>query len=133
GLERVDVLARLDGHDDFFEGGVAGAFADAVDGAFDLPGAAARGGQGVRHGQAEVVVVVAREYDAVGTRGVGDDIAEHLLDFAGGGITDRIGEIDYGRACLNGHLGDRDQIVEVGAGGVLRGEFHPADETLRQT
>ena len=49
----------FDDHNDFFEGGVAGAFAEAIDGAFDLTGTASDTGDGVGRGQAEVVVAVA--------------------------------------------------------------------------
>src|SRR2546425_5330431 len=39
GLEGEIIAARFDGHDDLFKGTVAGAFAQAVDGALDLAGA----------------------------------------------------------------------------------------------
>ena len=69
------VAARAQGHDDFFEGAVAGPLADAVDGAFDLPGALLHGGQAVGHGQAQVVVAVDAEDDLV-------DAADVLLQMA---------------------------------------------------
>ena len=46
------VAARAHGHDDLFEGAVAGAFAQAVDGAFDLARAFLQCGQRVRYGEA---------------------------------------------------------------------------------
>ena len=58
GGQAVVVEPRLQGHDDLFERGVAGTFADAVDRAFDLPGADLAGGQAVGHRQAEVVMAV---------------------------------------------------------------------------
>ena len=46
-------------HDhNFLECGVAGAFADAIDGQFELPCAAADRGQGIGHAQAQIVVAV---------------------------------------------------------------------------
>ena len=48
---------------------VAGPFADAVDGAFDLPGAVLDGGQAVGDGQAQVVVAVDAEDDVRRRRG----------------------------------------------------------------
>src|SRR5690606_4097679 len=47
---------HVQGDSDFFDGGVAGAFADAVDGDFDLARAGADGGDAVGGGEAHVVV-----------------------------------------------------------------------------
>ena len=58
GFVREAVAAGLDGHDDLFERSVAGALADAVDGALDLPRAGLDGGQRIGHGQAQIVVAV---------------------------------------------------------------------------
>ena len=44
-----EIAARFDGHDDFLHGRVAGALADAVDGAFDLTRAVADGGERIGH------------------------------------------------------------------------------------
>ena len=49
---------RLDGHDDLFEGAVAGSFAEAVHRAFHLPGAVPDAREGVGGGKAKVVVAV---------------------------------------------------------------------------
>jgi hypothetical protein len=59
GLGAEVVAARADRHDDLFERGVAGALADAVDGALDLRRAGAHGGERVGDGEPEVVVAVA--------------------------------------------------------------------------
>ena len=53
-----EIAAGLDSHDDFFQRGIAGPLADAVDGAFHLPGAVFDGFQAVGHSQAQVVVAV---------------------------------------------------------------------------
>ena len=55
------VGAGFDGHDDFFEGAVACALADAVECAFDLAGSGVECGQGVGDGEAEVVVAMDAE------------------------------------------------------------------------
>ena len=52
------LLARLDRHHDFLERAVAGAFADAVDRAFDLAGTGMHGGEAVGDRHAEVVVAM---------------------------------------------------------------------------
>ena len=59
------VAADHEGGGDLFKGGVAGALADAVDGALDLAGTAFDAGEGVGDGHAEVVVAVGREDDGV--------------------------------------------------------------------
>ncbi len=73
-------MSRRDGEDggEFFERGVAGALADAVDGAFDLADAGFDGGDGVGDGEAEVVVAVGGEDDVFDAGDAGADHAEHL-------------------------------------------------------
>ena len=56
-----EVVARPQRHHDFFQRAIAGAFADAVDGAFDLPRARDHGGEAVGHRQAEIVVAMHAE------------------------------------------------------------------------
>ena len=46
GVQAVEIFARVQGHHDFFQGGVSGPFADAVDGAFDLPRSGFKGASG---------------------------------------------------------------------------------------
>jgi hypothetical protein len=65
GARSCNGRARAQGHDDFFQGGVAGAFADAVDGAFDLAGAVLDRGQRIGHGQAQVVVAMRGQNDVL--------------------------------------------------------------------
>ena len=55
-------------HHDLFERRVAGALADAVDRALDLPGAAFDRGERIRDGQAEIVVAVRAEDHPIGMR-----------------------------------------------------------------
>ena len=64
GVVRQRVGADLEGHHDLFERRVAGALADAVDGALDLAGAGLHGGERVGDGQAEIVVAVRRQHGA---------------------------------------------------------------------
>ena len=65
---RIAVLADAHRHHDLFERGVAGALADAVDRALDLPDAALNGREAVGDGEAEVVVAVRAEDRLVGVR-----------------------------------------------------------------
>ena len=59
------VAADLERHHDLFERGVAGALADAVDGALDLARAGLHRGERVGHREAQVVVAMRREHGAV--------------------------------------------------------------------
>ena len=70
-----EVAARLDRHHDFFERGVAGALADAVDARLDLPRARLDGRQRVRDGQPQVVVAVHGDARLVDVRHVLVDVA----------------------------------------------------------
>ena len=67
-VERQAIAAHVQRHHDLFERGVAGALADAVDRALDLPRAALHRRQRVGDGQAEVVVAVRAEHHLVGVR-----------------------------------------------------------------
>src|SRR5690606_14931909 len=111
--------------DDLLDGGVAGAFPDAVDGAFDLTGAAFDGGQGVGDGQAQVVVRMGREDDVRVTRA--DDsvqIGEALTRFLGRGVADGVGHVQLLGARVGGVHQGLGQDLGFGAEGVLGRELH---------
>src|SRR5215467_12797407 len=57
-LEGETIRAHVDGHDDFFQRSVAGPLANAIDRAFNLPGAGIDRGQAVGDRQSEVVVTM---------------------------------------------------------------------------
>ncbi len=108
---------------EFFQRGVAGAFADAVDGAFDLADAGFDGGDGIGYGEAEVVVAVRGEDDVLDAGDAGADVEEHLRVVLRDAVADGVGEVEGGGAGLDGDLADLDEEVAVGAGGVLGGEL----------
>ncbi len=125
-LPRVDarrqsILVRADahGHDQLFQRAVAGAFADAVDRAFDLARAGLQRGQRIGDGQAQIVVTVRRieQVRHVGQRSaqVGED-AENLVRRR---IADGVRDIQRGGACLGDFAADLVQKVGLGANGVL--------------
>ena len=95
------VAARLDGHHDLFQRGVAGPLADAVDGAFDLPAAGADAGQRVGHRHAEIVVAVHGEDHLLRARHLLHHGAEHLEVFLGRGVAHGVGQVDGGGAGLD--------------------------------
>ena len=120
------VSAHLQRHDHFFQGGVAGPLAHAVDGDLHLPGPALHAGQAVGHGQAQVVVAVCGEDHAVGAGDVLDQVAEHRLVLGGIGVAHGVGDVDGGGAGADGGLHAASQEVALGAGGVLGRPFHVA-------
>ena len=123
-LDVEQVPAGVQGHNDFLEGGVAGALADAVDAALDLPGAGFDGGQAVGDGQAQVVVAVDGEGYAVDAGDIPADVPEHCLEIGGDGVAHGVGDVDGAGAGLDDFLQHPVKVVGVGAGGVHRGEFH---------
>ena len=68
GPERHHVVAHPHRHHHLFERGVAGALADAVDGALDLAGAGAHAGERIRHRHAEIVMAMHGKARLVGIR-----------------------------------------------------------------
>src|SRR5436305_15251924 len=53
-----EITPRFEGHGYFLEGGIAGALADAIDGAFNLTGAGADCGEGVGDRQPQVIMAM---------------------------------------------------------------------------
>ena len=124
-------VARLQRHHDFFERAVAGALADAVDRAFDLPRAGDDGRQAVGHRHAEIVVAVHRQADLVDAAHVLAQVAEQLGELIGHGVADRVGNVHRRRAGLDDGFDDLRQEVELGARGVLGRELDVVAELAR--
>ena len=101
GVHAVHVLARLQRHDDLFESGVAGALAEAVDAALDLPRALGYGGEAVADGLSEVVVAVNAQRCLVDVRHILFDEADALAELPGHYIAHRVGDVDGVRARRN--------------------------------
>ena len=117
----VEGAAGMQRHDHFFQGGVAGALADAVDGDF-LPGAPGMdASQGVGGGQTQVVVAVHRD-DAVFDAGcVRHDTGDQSAKFVRRGVADRIGNVQGGGASLDGDCQDFIQEFWIGRDRRLQG------------
>ena len=113
--------ARPEGHDDLLERRVAGALAEAVDGHLDLARAGLDRGQRVGRGEAEVVVAVD------GDRGLAADEVHDPPDerpeLGRDRVADGVGDVDRGRAGLDDRLVDLQEVVGVGARGILGGEL----------
>ncbi|MNJ40067.1 hypothetical protein D3C77_349520 [compost metagenome] len=122
--DAIAVRAGAQGHDDLFDRGVAGPFADAVDRAFDLTRPALDGGQGVGDGQTQVVVGVRRE-DDVGVARPDDavQIGEALTRLLGRGVADGVGHVQRLGARVGGGQQGLGQELRLGAEGVLGREL----------
>jgi len=77
------VLAGVQTHDDLFDGGIAGPFADAVDAALHLAGAEFYSDQAVGHGQAQIVVTMDAKRDVFDALNIGLYVFEQLTEAGG--------------------------------------------------
>ncbi len=127
------VAANHEGGGDLFEGGVAGALADAGDGALDLAGTGLNAGEGVGDGHAEIVVAVGGEDDVLSAGDLGEKHAEGGGVFFGRGVADGVGDVDGGGPGLDRNRDDFDEEVRVGAGGVFGGELDVVAEGAGET
>ncbi len=130
GVVRVRIDARLEDHDDLFERAVARAFADAVDGALDLPRAGFDRGQRIGHRQAEIVMAVDADDGAIAQRL--DDAADQRAVFLGRRVADGIGNVDRARSGGDHRLRDLLQEIGIGARAVLRRKFDVVDVAASQ-
>ena len=123
GGQVVVVGAGIEPHDDLFQGGVAGPLADAGKRHFGLTRAGVEGGQGVGHGQAQVVVAVDGEGDAAGSAHGGHEVADKVGELGRLGVAHGVGDVEDGRAGVYGPFAGGDEEGRFGARGVLGREL----------
>ena len=114
----------LDSHDYLFERGVAGAFAESVDAAFDLSRARGYRRQAVGDRHAEVVVAVDAHHGLVYVRHVLADEADAVVELGGYGVADRVGDVDGVGAGVYDCFEHPVQVLDVRARGVHGRKFH---------
>src|SRR4029077_17491288 len=120
GVVRISVRAYAHRHHDLFQGSIAGALADPVNGALNLARTRGDGRHGVGHRQTQVIVAVRRNHDIFNSL---DSLPQHLDDLAElrrHRVTDSIGNVHGGRARVNHRLYYLHQKVAIGSGGVFR-------------
>jgi len=122
-MEVVVVAAGVQAHDHFFQAGVAGPLADAVNGDFRLAGAGADAGQRVGGRQTQIVVAVNRPDHPVAARRAGDQAAHQPVVFLRRRVADGVGDVKRCRPGLDGDGQHLDQEVRIGASGVFRAEL----------
>ena len=86
----------MHGHDQFFEGRIAGPLADAVDGAFELARPGSDCFEKVGYRQPQVVVAVDRNHRLVNVGHVGFNAANEVAKFARGKVAHGVGNVDGG-------------------------------------
>ena len=101
-LAEVIGAAHFQRHHQFLHRAIAGALADAVDGAFHLARAAFDGGQGIGHRHAQVVVAVRAEHHVFGARHRRDQALEQAAHLRRCGVAERIRHVDRRRAGRDG-------------------------------
>ena len=111
---QVDLAEVLERHDDLFEGGVAGALAEAVDGRVHVGRPRLDAGERVGRRHAEVVVRVHLDGQAVALEEADDVEGVERVEDA-----ERVAEAQAVGALLFGRLAEAQQELEVGARGVL--------------
>jgi hypothetical protein len=105
-------------------------FADAVDGAFDLPRARFDGSQRIGDGQAEIVMAMDADDGGIAQRF--HDAADQFAIFVGRGVADGIGNVDGARSGGDNGFRNLFEIIGIGAGAVFGGEFDVIDVGARQ-
>src|SRR5271165_5285513 len=104
GFVGIAIVTNPHGHYDLFERGVAGAFADAIDGALDLAGSGGDGSHGVGYGHAEIVVTMGGDSDFLDSSDAAADGCDEFAELCGHGVADRVGNVERGGAGLDNGL-----------------------------
>src|SRR5580698_5368082 len=129
-LVGVAIMTNADGHHDLFKGSVAGAFADAVDGALDLAGSSGDGCHGVGHGHAEIVVAMGGDSDVFDSLNALANGCDELAEFRGDGVADRVGDVECGGTGFYDSIEHLAEKFRVGASSVFGGKFDIIAERL---
>ena len=111
------------GHGDFLQRGVAGAFAETVDRAFHLVGAGHDGGDGIGGRHSEIVMAVDADDGFLDVRRMLADMGDEAGEFVGHGIADGVGNIHNRRSFPDGHAEDLRQKGPITAGSIFRRKF----------
>ena len=116
----VKILPRAQRHHYFFQRAIAGPFADAVDRAFNLPGAVLDAGQAVGHGQAQIVVAMHANHGPIDVRHTVLQRANNVRVMRWRGIADRVGNVHRRCAGVDGGLHHLAQEIDLRSGSIFR-------------
>ena len=129
--EGHNVVADLHRHHDLFQRRIARAFAQAVDGALNLPRAAFDSRQRVGRRHAQIIMAMGGENHLIRARDLGDQPTDQLGGFVRGGIANRVGNVDGGRPGLDRNLDHAGEVIPLGPGRVHRAPLHIVAEVPR--
>lgn len=118
----------FDDHHDLFERRVAGAFAETIDGTFDLPGAVADAGDGIGCGQTEIVMAMAGDDGFI-------DVGHFVLQpgdlfavLVGKAVARGIGDVHNSRSSCNYRFNNPSKVIIVSATSVFSVELYVVDQ-----
>ena len=131
GLHRHDVAAGLDRHDDLFHRGIAGALADAVDGAFHLARTGLDRTKTVGNREAQIVVAMHRDHRLVDVRHTVLDHADEIRELLGIGVADGVRDVDGGGASGDRAFDTTTKEIMLGPRAVLTGPLDVIDMVSR--
>ncbi len=124
GRAAVIRMACVQRHHDLFERRIARALADTIDRAFDLTGTGLHARERVGDGHPEIIVTVHRHAAIFDALRVLDDASHQLGEFCRLGIPNGVGNVQCGRAGLDGGGEHFSQIGSIGAAGIFGAELH---------
>src|SRR3984885_13109094 len=128
----IAIVTNAEGHDNFFERGIAGALADAIDGAFNLAGSGGDGSHGVGYSHAEIVVAVSGDGDVLDSLHAAADGGDQVSELGGHGVTDGVRDIERRGAGFDYSIKDLAQELGVGARCVFGRKFDVGAERFRE-
>ena len=120
-----------DAHHHLFHGRVAGALAEAVDGALDLRGAVLHARQRQCRCHAQVVVAMDGNGDVLDAAHVFHEVLDALAELAGQAVARGVGDVHNGCAGIDDRLDHLCQKRVIGTAGVFGVELHVLDVLLR--
>src|ERR1700756_1810599 len=124
GIEGMEIGTNPHGHDDFFEGSVAGTLANAIDGALHLTRSGRHGCQGIGYGKTQIIVAVGGNHDILDSPYSAADGLDQFAEFGRHGVADGVGNIERGGASLDYGFEHLAEKFGIGAGCVFGRKFH---------
>ncbi|MNZ81564.1 hypothetical protein D3C78_1002360 [compost metagenome] len=136
-----DVLAHFDRHDHFFQRGIACAFTNAVQGAFDLASTRLHRGDGVADRHTQVVVAVDGDNGLIDIRYAVIQGSDNATKLVRRGVAHGIRNVNGGGTGVDRSFYHATQVIdwrtaciftgEFYVVGVITGAFHRADRHLQ--
>ncbi len=120
----IHIGARAHSHYDFLEGSVAGALAESVYGAFNLPCTPEYAAERVCNRHSEIVMAVNGKYRFIGVRRVLYDVLYEVSHFSRRRVADGIGKIYRICAVIYRDFNDFTQKIGVASRCVFRRKFY---------